>query len=65
MAVKDINGKNWPRNCTVEFPDRGVIICPTCQNRITNLTALRCPRCFSALVIFGCRGGCSTCEAGK
>ncbi len=42
------------------------LVCPTCGNKITELTSLRCPRCFSSLIKFGgCGGNCGKCGSTK
>lgn len=37
-------------------------VCATCGNKITDLSLLRCPRCFSSLIPLGCNGACRGCS---
>ncbi|HEX3033467.1 MAG TPA: hypothetical protein VHS59_14745 [Bacillota bacterium] len=46
--------------CAIKGEDK-YVVCPTCQNKITDLTALRCPRCFTSLIKLGCDGNCRKC----
>lgn len=41
------------------------ILCPTCHNKMQDLTLLRCPRCFAQLYKTGCDGNCNKCEGKK
>lgn len=63
VSLKDTKSKD---NSCCGMMDLDVLVCPTCGNKITELTSLRCPRCFSSLIKpGGCSGNCAKCGSSK
>lgn len=42
-------------------PSEKELICPTCKNKIPDLSSFRCPRCYTLLIKTGCGGNCKRC----